>query len=73
MSKRKRALRLYRDDDDSKDDDDDEDTVDLAGSANMAEYYSSMLKNYDKTQLTRKIYAEQSEQLQDWIKRLWYR
>jgi hypothetical protein len=32
-----------------------------------------MVKNYDKTQLTRKIYAEQSEQLQDWIKRLWYR
>ena len=31
----------------------------------MADYYTSMLKNYDKTQLTRKIYAKQTEQLQD--------
>jgi hypothetical protein len=43
------------------------------GSATMAEYYASMLKNYDKTKLTRKIYAKPTEQLQEWIKSLWHR
>jgi hypothetical protein len=68
-SKCKRTIRIYGGDNGS----DDDDVVYSAGSANMAEYYASMVKNYDKTQLTRKIYSEQSEQLQDWIKRLWYR
>jgi hypothetical protein len=33
------------------------------GSATIAEYYASMLKNYDKTKLTRKIYAKPTKQL----------
>jgi hypothetical protein len=70
VSKCKRNLRIDSGDNGSGDD---VGVVDSTGSASMAEYYTSMLKNYDKTQLTRKIYSEQSEQLQDWIKRLWYR
>ena len=73
MSKYKRLVRAHGVGSGSGDDDDDDGAVDSAGSANMAEYYTTMLKNYDKTQLTRKIYAEQTEQLQDWIKSLWYR
>jgi hypothetical protein len=69
MAKRKRSVCIHRGDDGS----DDDDAVDPAGSANLVEYYTSMLKNYDKTQLTRKIYAEQTEQLQEWVKSLWYR
>jgi hypothetical protein len=53
MSKCKRTLRIYGGDNGS----DDDDVVYPAGSANEAEYYAGMVKNYDKTQLTRKIYA----------------
>jgi hypothetical protein len=70
MAKRKRPIHIHRGDGGDADDDD---AVEPAGSANTVEYYTSMLKNYDKTQLTRKIYAKSTEQLQDWVKSLWYR
>ena len=44
-----------------------------AGSTHTVEYYIRMLKNYDETQLTRKIYSDASVQLQKWIKSLWCR
>ena len=40
----------------------DDDAIEPAGSANTVEYYTSMLKNYDETLLTQKIYAEHAEQ-----------
>ena len=68
MAKRQRPVR-NRGGDDGKDDG----AVEPAGYANTIEYYTSMLKNYDETQLTRKIYAKATEQLQEWVEGLWYR
>ena len=77
MAKPRRPVRIHRVDDGNDDgndnDSNEDDAVEPAGSANTVEYYTSMLKNYDETLLIQKIYAEQSEQLQGWIKRLWYR
>ena len=74
MSKCKRPLRIHGGHNGGDDDgDDSDDAVDSAGSANMAEYYTSMLNNYDEKLLTRKIYAKTTEQLQGWVKSLWYR
>jgi hypothetical protein len=67
MAKRKRLVHVHGGEGD------DDHAGDPAGSANTVAYYSSMVKNYDKTQLTRKIYAEPTEQLQEWVKSLWYR
>jgi hypothetical protein len=46
MAKRKRPIYIYRGD---GGDGDDDDAVEPTGSANTVEYYTSMLKNYDKT------------------------
>ena len=37
-----------------------------------AEYYSRMEEDFDETTLTQRIYAKESEHLQDWVKNLWY-
>ena len=37
-----------------------------------AEYYSRMEEDFDETALTKRIYAKESESLQDWVKRVWY-
>jgi hypothetical protein len=59
MAKRMRSVRIYPGDDGS----DDDDAADPAGSANTVEYYTSIMMDYDETQLTRKIYAKATEQL----------
>jgi hypothetical protein len=66
MAKRNLPVHVHRDGDDDQ-------AGDPAGSASTVEYYASMLKNYDETRLTRKIYAKPTEQLQGWVKSLWYR
>lgn len=38
---------------------------------NQAEYYDRLEQNFDPMLLTQRIYAKESESLQDWIKRLW--
>lgn len=43
-----------------------------APSESMADYYNHMEKDFDTTKLTQRVYARESESLQDWIKRLWY-
>ena len=45
IAKRKLPVRIYRGDDGS----DDNDADGSAGSANVVEYYTSMVKNYDNT------------------------
>ena len=47
MAKRKRPVRIHIVDNGNNDD-----AVEPAGSANTVEYYTCMLKNYDKTLLT---------------------
>ena len=44
IAKRKQSVCIYRGDDSS----DDDDAVNPIGSANLVEYYTSILKNYDK-------------------------
>jgi hypothetical protein len=41
-------------------------------SGTMVDYYSRMEEDFDATRLTQRVYAKESESLQDWIKRLWY-
>ena len=67
MAKSTRPVRIH------STDDDDNHAAKPAASANTVQYYTSMLKNYDETQLTRKIYAKATEQLQEWIDSQWYR
>ena len=67
MAKRQRLVRIH-----GGGYDDDDHAAEPAASANTVEYYTSMLKNYDETQLTRKTYAKATEQLQEWIESLWY-
>ena len=57
MAEPKRPVRIHR-----VDDGNDDDAIEPAGSANTVEFHTSMLKNYDETLLTQKIYAEQAEQ-----------
>ena len=40
-------------------------------SESQAAYYLRMEEDFDPTTLTQRIYAKESESLQDWIKRLW--
>ena len=60
MVKRNRPAHIHKGDNTG---DNNDYAVDFTGSASIVNYYTSMLKNYDKTQLIRKIYAKPTKQL----------
>jgi hypothetical protein len=66
MAKRKRLVQSQCDDSD-RDDSDGSDRTQKHG----GEFYINMIKQYDKTRSTQKIYAEPSEVLLGWVKRQW--